>query len=223
MLAGFIAAIAGLADAVGWRRSVLGTVAIVAITATIECIGAKTGVPFGAHGYGTQLGPLFLGLIPYSIPLSWFLMLYASLGIALRARVGHVLTLLLAAVGLFAWDLLMEPAMSAAFPFWFWRDSGVWYGMPLANWLAWLVIGPAIGAVLWRVAGVDLRRTGTDRLPQVIYAITGLMPLGMAFRFGQTMALLVGGSAMILYALGPEVWLRLSARRLGPVQGVAPP
>jgi len=203
IVAGYVAAVASLAAAVGLRRALLGSTLVVAMTTTVECLGAATGFPFGEHGYGRELGWLVLGLVPFTIPLSWFLMLHASLGIALRFGRGPVATLVLSALGLFAWDVLMEPAMSAAYPFWFWRSSGVWYGMPLANWASWLVIGPAIAFALWRVAGDGLRNLAHDPLPVALYALTGLLPFALALKFRLYPAAAVGGLAMLAYMLAP--------------------
>lgn len=218
IVAGFVAATAGLASVVGLRRGVLGSAVVVGMTLAVELVGAATGFPFGEHGYGAELGWRVLGLIPLVIPLSWFLMLYASLGIALRLDRGPVATLVLTALGLFAWDVLMEPAMSAAYPFWFWRSSGVWYGMPLANWLSWLVIGPCIAWALRRVAGPALAEVRHDRIPEVLYALTGAMPLALALQFGLYPAAAVGGGAMVAYLAAPYVRglvPRPSAARVG--------
>ncbi len=200
---GFVAAVAGLASHIGWRRATTGAGLVVGLTLAVETIGAKTGFPFGEHGYGGQLGWLAFGLVPFVIPLSWFLMLYASLGIALRFRRGRAATLLLTALGLFAWDVLMEPAMSAAYPFWVWRSSGVWYGMPVANWLTWLAIGPVIGWLVLRTAGPGLGRLATDPLPRWLYACTGILPLALAIRFGLLVPAVVGGLAMTAYLVAP--------------------
>jgi putative membrane protein len=203
--AGFGAAVFGLCDLVGLRRGLAGAWAVVAMTLAVELVGAATGFPFGAHGYGGQLGWLVLDLVPFVVPLSWFLMLYASLGIALRFRRGKLATLVLAALGLFAWDVLMEPAMSAAYPFWVWRSSGVYYGMPLANWLSWLVIGPVIALTLWRIAGQGLARLADDRLPTAIYLLTGILPLALALEHRLYPAAAVGGGAMLLFLLAPRL------------------
>jgi putative membrane protein len=202
--AGFLAALFGLCHVVGWRRGTLGAAAVVALTLGVELFGAATDFPFGEHAYGGQLGWLVLGLVPFVVPLSWFLMLYASLGIALRFRRGKLATLFLAALGLFAWDVLMEPAMSAAYPFWMWRSSGIYYGMPLANWLSWLVIGPLIALVLWRITGDRLRALADDVLPPAIYVLTGLLPLALALEYRLFPAALVGGGAMALFLLAPR-------------------
>lgn len=215
---GFGAALFGLASVVGWRRGLAAAAAVVGITLAVELVGARTGFPFGEHGYGGQLGWLVLGLVPFVIPLSWFLMLYAAMGVALRLGRGPATTLLLTALGLFAWDVLMEPAMSAAYPFWVWRSSGVYYGMPLANWLSWLVIGPVIALTLRGIAGPRLVRLADDRLPPAVYGLTGLLPLALALEYGLLPAAAIGGGAMALFLVAPHIpgVARGTARRPAP-------
>lgn len=210
---GFLAATLAVARATGLARAAAGAAAVVSLTLAVELIGAATGFPFGEHGYGGQLGWLVLGLVPFVVPLSWFLMLVASLGIALRFRRGPLVTLGLTALGLFAWDILMEPAMSAAYPFWVWRTSGVYYGMPLANWLTWLVLGPVIALLLRACAGPGLARLAEDPLPLWLYALTGALPLALALRYGLYPAAAIGGLAMTLYLVAPFVPGLQPARR----------
>lgn len=215
---GFIAAGATLAAHVGPRRAWTAAAAVCAITLVVELVGAQTGFPFGEHGYGDELGWKVFGLIPHVIPLSWFHMLLASLGLALRFRSGRLMTLSLAALGLFAWDVLMEPGMSAAYPFWYWREGGLWYGMPLANWTSWMVIGPVIAYVTARISGAQLDSLANDSLPAVLYATTGLLPFALALRFGLWPAALVGGAAMSAFVLAPFLPAWRAKRRAASVR-----
>ena len=57
----------------------------IAISLTAELMGTSTGFPFGAYHYTTGLGYKIAGLVPFTIPLSWF---YLGLSSFLIARVG---------------------------------------------------------------------------------------------------------------------------------------
>lgn len=204
LVLGFLGAWFALWAATSRGRATRAMVAIVGFTLTLELIGAATGFPFGKHTYGADLGYRVLGLVPFTIPLSWFLMLFATTGIGLRAGFGPRGTAALATVGLLAYDVLMEPAMSAAYPFWLWRDTGIWHGMPLANWLAWATIGPIIGWFLHVACGDDLRRIAATRQPDVLYLVNGLLPLALAVRYELYGAAAVGGVAMALFWVLPS-------------------
>lgn len=215
LVLGFLGAWCALWAATSRRRATLAMLTIVAFTLTIELIGAATGFPFGKHTYGADLGWRVLGLVPFTIPLSWFLMLFATTGISVRAGFGPRGTAALATLGLLAYDVLMEPAMSAAYPFWLWRDTGIWHGMPLANWLAWATIGPLIGWMLHYFGGEELRGIASTKQPDVIYLVNGLLPLALAVRYELYGAALVGGLTMALFWVLPTalVMLRGGARR----------
>lgn len=210
LVLGFLGALCALWDAAGARQALRAAGWIVAFTLAIELIGAATGLPFGEHAYGEDLGWRVFGLVPFTIPLSWFLMLYATTGLALRAGLGARGTAVLATVGLLAYDVLLEPAMSAAYPFWIWREGGTWHGMPIANWLAWATIGPLIGWMLHRAAGTRLAGIARTRQPDLIYLVNGLLPLAMAIRYELYGAAIVGGGVMAGFAATPAIvaWAR---------------
>lgn len=106
----------------------------------VEAVGVATGFPFGTYVYSGQLGPKLLG-VPLIIPLAWTWMAWPAwlavqrLPIARWARIG------VAAFGLAAWDLFLDPQMVAE-GYWRWQSPtpalpGV-PGIPIGNYLGWL-------------------------------------------------------------------------------------
>jgi putative membrane protein len=199
IITGFAAALAGTIALLGAWPAIRAAAVVILISLGVELLGTSTGVPFGPYGYGNHLGIKVLGLVPVVIPLSWFLMLYASLAIALRFERGPVFTATVAALGLLAWDVLMDPTMSAVFPFWSWHHGGTYYGMPLVNWFGWMVTGLLIAGAMQWVAGPSLRQLRHERLPLVIYALNGVFPLALALQHGLVGAALIGGAVMSLF------------------------
>ena len=110
---------AGLRE--GWKRTVLLLVLVFTVSLTFESVGVATGLIYGPYHYTNKLGPLFLGLVPYLIPVAWFMMSYPSFVIADRlipTGWKHWQRILsVAAVGglvMTAWDLVMDPIMVAS-------------------------------------------------------------------------------------------------------------
>jgi len=104
---------------------------------------SSTGFPFGAYAYTNLLGNKILGYVPYSIPLSWFYMGFASYLLAclivkrLGWRRATLWSLLLGGYFLTVWDLSLDPAMaSESLPihFWIWYKPGPYFGMPRGRW-----------------------------------------------------------------------------------------
>ena len=68
----------------GWTRALRLLALVLGVSLLFESIGVATGLIYGPYHYTTKLGPLFLGLVPYLIPVAWFMMSYPSYVIADR-------------------------------------------------------------------------------------------------------------------------------------------
>lgn len=217
IVTGFVTALLGFWTSAGARRATVVAGAVIVASLGAELLGTSTGVPFGAYGYGDQLGYKVLGLVPAVIPLSWFFMLYASLGIAARVTTDRRGLVVIGALGLVAWDVLMDPAMSAAFPFWSWHSGGLYYGMPLVNWLGWLLTGLVLAAIAVRLAPEAIVELKDRRLPVGLYLLNGLFPLALALQSRLDLVVLIGGSAMAAFAATPWLLRTRRARASAPL------
>ncbi|MBW4528105.1 MAG: carotenoid biosynthesis protein [Phormidium tanganyikae FI6-MK23] len=147
-----------------------------------ELLGTSTGFPFGAYGYLSGLGYKIAGLVPFTIPLSWF---YVGLCCYVLARSGleslklpmwAKLTgaIALGSVLLTAWDFVLDPAMSqASYPFWEFGEVGEFFGMPYRNVSGWLGTGAVfmfVAALFWGKAPLNLTRAQLT-VPLVVYLI----------------------------------------------------
>jgi putative membrane protein len=145
-----------------------------------ELLGTSTGFPFGHYSYLSGLGYKIAGLVPFTIPLSWFYVGFVCYGLAqaglaerlrspLQQRLGAIA---LGALLLTAWDLVLDPAMSQApFPFWEFQDVGEFFGMPYRNLTGWLgtgVVFMAVAAVLSQQSPRVLTRRQLT-IPLVVY------------------------------------------------------
>jgi len=106
----------------------------------VEAVGVATGFPFGTYVYSGQLGPKLLG-VPLIIPLAWTWMAWPAWLAAQRLPIARWARIGVAAVGLAAWDLFLDPQMVAE-GYWRWRSDtpalpGV-PGVPIGNYLGWL-------------------------------------------------------------------------------------
>jgi uncharacterized membrane protein len=116
----------------------------------VEAVGVATGFPFGTYDYSGQLGPKLLG-VPLIIPLAWTWMAWPAWLAALRLARGTAARVLVAAIGLAAWDLFLDPQMVAE-GYWSWRSPtpalpGV-PGIPISNYLGWAAFAVLLIALL---------------------------------------------------------------------------
>lgn len=187
-----------------------------------ELLGTSTGFPFGHYAYLNGLGYKVAGLVPFTIPLSWFYIglssyLLASAGLHPRLswpsgirwsmRIGAIF---LGALLLTSWDFVLDPAMSqTAAPFWEWQQPGAFFGMPYQNFVGWLGTGTlfmSTAAFLWRSPKV-LNRSQL-KLPLAVYvgnfAYATVISLAGGIAIPVLLGILLGlAPALIMWQLAP--------------------
>ncbi|CAO5014170.1 gamma-carotene 1'-hydroxylase CruF [Microcystis aeruginosa] len=145
-----------------------------------ELLGTSTGFPFGHYRYLSGLGYKIAGLVPFTIPLSWF---YLGFSAYVIARVGlstlalpqwlqNLGAIAIGAVLLTSWDFVLDPAMSqSTIPFWIWEQPGAFFGMPYENFAGWFGTGcvfMTVATLIWQVQPVKLPSQDLT-LPFVMY------------------------------------------------------
>ncbi|HEV2128233.1 MAG TPA: carotenoid biosynthesis protein [Thermomicrobiales bacterium] len=148
--------------AIGIRRTAIFFAAAVPISLTSELLGTSTGEPFGNYAYTNFLGYKVLDHVPFSIPLSWFYVGFATymIGHVLAAqwnlRPRAIYAVIFGAWLLTVWDLVLDPAMaheSLSVKFWAWDETGPYFGMPTQNFIGWTltaVVFMTVARLLWR-------------------------------------------------------------------------
>lgn len=164
----------------GWWHWLSFMLPAIGISLASELLGTSTGFPFGHYRYLSGLGYKIAGLVPFTIPLSWFYLGFSAYIIALaglnRLEIKNWLrqlgAIICGALCLTSWDFVLDPAMSQApIPFWVWDQPGAFYGMPYQNFAGWLgtgIVFMTVATLLWTVK--PLRLPGNDlKLPLAIY------------------------------------------------------
>lgn len=177
-----------------------------------ELLGTSTGFPFGHYSYLSGLGYKIAGLVPFTIPLSWF---YVGLVSYLIARAGlevekkpslvrHMSAIALGALALTSWDFVLDPAMSqTALPFWYWQQPGGFFGMPYQNFVGWFGTGAlfmTVAAVLWKNMSLNLDRSRLS-VPLVVYlsnfAFAAVMSCAAGYWIPVLLGLVVGVAPVV--------------------------
>ena len=237
VLFGAVAALLHATGRLGGRRALVVFALAFVITLGAELLGTATGYPFGPYSYSGMLGYRVAGLVPFNIPTSWFYMLYCSLAIC-----GRLLTVrddgrtklvwaLVAGVVLTAWDVSMDPAMVKT-AHWMWDlppaaeqstlqrifVSDAFYGMPISNWLGWLLTGTIVARVILAIVppSAFARLVSPSNFPLALYAVNGILPIAICVRNEMWWAAVLGTITM-------AVPLALAIRAGSPVRAAAEP
>jgi uncharacterized membrane protein len=130
------------------QATVLFIICIV-ITFAMENLGAATGFPFGNYHFVVDAGLPRIGIIPIIVGPLWFGAGYFSWVVAsilldgANRRLGRTFDLIalpvIAAFVMTQWDLVMDRSESTIAGAWIWHDGGADFGVPLSNYLGWLL------------------------------------------------------------------------------------
>ncbi len=169
----------------GAARTAVFFAASAVVSYLLEEIGVRTGAIYGVYHYSDQLGAK-LGHVPFIIPLAWFMMIYPSWTVAknlvrdinTRTPVGITALAAVAALVMTAWDLVMDPGMAAAGN-WTWEEGGAYFGVPLHNYVGWLLTTFSVYMIaggLWKKTAAPERVTSPvfRTLPIIVYACFAL-------------------------------------------------
>lgn len=182
----------------------------VVLSLSSELLGTSTGFPFGHYQYLSGLGYKIAGLVPFTIPLSWF---YLGFSAYLLARAGlentriapwiqQVGAIALGSILLTAWDLVLDPAMTqTAVPFWQFQEVGEFFGMPYRNLSGWIgtgVVFMTVAAIVWEKKPLNVQRSQL-LVPLTVYlvnfafgAVITVTSLDSRFLIPTALGLLVG-------------------------------
>ena len=160
-----------------------------------EFIGCHTGFPFGKYTYTEILQPQ-VGGVPLLVPIAWLSMLPSSWAVAdliLKNRgfptswSERLARAAVAALAFTTWDLFIDPQM-VLWGLWHWARPGIYFGIPLTNYLGWLLVSFLITLLL-----------APTNLPSgpllIIYAVTWFLTF-----FGQLFFLNLPGPALVGFA-----------------------
>jgi uncharacterized membrane protein len=133
----------------GWKNAAVLLAICLAVTFTMENIGAATGFPFGHYHFEVGSDFIRVGAIPIIVGPLWFGMGYFAwivagtlLGGAHRRLSGKIERFALPVVAAFVmtqWDVVMDPPEATISKAWIWHDGGADFGVPISNYLGWLL------------------------------------------------------------------------------------
>ncbi len=201
----------------GWRTTLAFMLPAVLISVGSELLGTSTGFPFGDYSYLSGLGYKIAGLVPFTIPLSWFyvglssyLIARAGLGVVAKpSLVRHISAIALGALLFTCWDFALEPAMSqTSLPFWYWEHPGAFFGTPYRNYAGWFgtsALFMSVAALLWRNTPIQLGRSQLS-VPLIVYLSNFAFAAGLSLGSGFVIPVSLGFVLGVVPAV--VLWLR---------------
>jgi uncharacterized membrane protein len=193
----------------GWLRALLAVLLVIVLSYLVEALGVSTSFPFGAYHYTNLLFPSLPGAVPLVVAFAWVLIVFGSYNLVKRrmsaGRGMGVGSALLGALLATLLDLAIEPVAAHVVQYWEWLAPGPanYYGVPLANFVAWFVVAFALLVVVDAVLGggqqvVVHAEDETVREEKREHVVWKDVKMGMAMRLAVlTPPILFGGSILM--------------------------
>jgi uncharacterized membrane protein len=198
----------------GWRDlGVSRTLAFLlwgsGVALVAELCSTRVGVPFGLYHYTgtTRPAELFLSNVPFFSPLSFSFLAYAAFCLARKAlgpgwaasRAARTRAVLLSGTLMMLLDVVIDP-LAVRGGRWFlghlfyYPDGGIYFGVPLSNFLGWLVVGwVTVGGYVWAVGRRD---AGTTGLGVALYGLVLGVNLTVTLWIGE---LVIAAAGIVLH------------------------
>ena len=136
-----------LSKVLDYKRCIKLIVSLSIFAWTIESLGIVTGFPYGAFRYGKGMGPLLFDTVPAILPLSYLPLILALLVLLPWNSLSKVQKVIFGSVFLTAFDLVLDPG-ATHLKYWIWPEGGIYYSVPISNFLGWLLSGAIASYIL---------------------------------------------------------------------------
>ena len=146
---GIASALAHCTLTYGWKNTLAFVAICLVVTFALENFGSLTGALFGRYHFeiGAQLP--HVGVIPIIVGPLWFGMGYFAWIVAgtllggadrnLNRQLNILAQPVVAAFVMTQWDFVMDAPTSTISRAWIWLDGGADFGVPLMNYVGWLL------------------------------------------------------------------------------------
>ena len=124
----------------GFKKS-LSLIVILSIYALlIETFAIITGFPYSNFSYTNLIGFKILGYTPYTLPFAYVPLFIGCFYMALIIKMDKWIIIILSTLMVLVADMVLDPA-AVALKFWVYESQGFFYGVPLMNFLGWILTG----------------------------------------------------------------------------------
>lgn len=139
-------ALFGLVAWAGVKKSLFLFLSLSVFSYFIESLGLITGFPYGEFSYSSKVGILIFNFIPVTLPFAWIPLLLGAFSFSYHYKSNALKFFFLTVLLTVLIDIVLDPG-AVNLGFWKFSGGGIWYGVPLSNFIGWLISG-AIGFMI---------------------------------------------------------------------------
>ena len=158
----------------GVKRTIIVSLVIAGLVLLIESFGILSGLPYGQFFYSNLAGVKLFGLVPWSVALGFIPLLFGIMAIVTQYVQKSWVVILFSACLLVIVDLIIDPIF-VFLGIWIWVTPGIYYGIPLSNFVGWFLTGLITSSVLWMLIK---KLVGDSSKISIFVAISLILTLG---------------------------------------------
>lgn len=136
----------------GWSDGIKLVAVLGVYALAVETISLFTGFPYGHFGYSEHLGYRLFDAVPWTVAFAWTPLMLCAYTAARSLFVSRVRRIVCATFLLLAFDLVIDPG-AVMLSFWQYPEGGAYYGVPVSNFVGWIVSGGIGSAITEGVIG----------------------------------------------------------------------
>ena len=126
-------------------------IAVLSIYATcIEALSIVTSFPYGSFNYNAQLGYKLFDLVPWGVGFGWGPLVIGAFALAHWIFEKRSVQFVVGAGLLVFTDFILDPG-AVLMNFWAWADPGVYYSIPVTNYLGWGLSAMVGGLIFYKL------------------------------------------------------------------------
>lgn len=136
---------------------------------SIETIALITGFPYSSFHYNHLIGYQIGGYAPYTVPFAYVPIILGCLYLASIITTNKIKFVLSSTFFVLITDMMLDPA-AVALNFWTYETNGLYYGVPLMNFLGWIITG-VIASLITLVLIKDIFKTKPKGIVSSLFMI----------------------------------------------------
>ncbi len=124
----------------GIKKSLSLIIVLSIYAISIETFAIITGFPYSNFSYTNLIGFKILGYTPYTVPFAYVPLFIGCFYMASIIEMDKWKVIILSTLMVLFADMVLDPA-AVALKFWVYESQGFFYGVPLMNFLGWILTG----------------------------------------------------------------------------------
>jgi putative membrane protein len=124
----------------GLKKSLFLIITLSVYAFAIETIAIITGFPYSSFQYTELIGYKIFGYTPYTVPFAYVPLFIGCFYLASLKSINMWKIIILSTLLVLVADLILDPA-AVALNFWIYQSPGFFYGVPLMNFMGWILTG----------------------------------------------------------------------------------